>query len=304
MDESISYLNIPKRQPSPDTTPLPSLVIGRKYHNPMDLLPASTHGICSDFVCTLDKGEATIMTDNKDCQHAFLWDADCLPNLTGSTLSTSAGENIAVNANTPALTNRFVITNTRLNKPTLQTSDDDQRISIKAEFDYAFTADQMNVRLGALSLVESQCFLSLENGQRHNLLNTDEQEVLFLTADAQSNAISPIIDATKSNTTLNDNWQIDITHAIRNQLDGIPVESLTVLEQYQTFFMQRELPFTDDNIWTPVSSPISWGWSMRIARRYDGEWGIARQKLLMPSAGHNGMEMPSWKNNTLTILES
>lgn len=299
MDESITYLNIPKRQPSPGTSALPSLFIGRKYCSATGLIPANTHGICTDFVCTPDRGGFTELTDNNTSQHAFLWDSDCLPNLAGTTLHTPTGENIAVNANTPVLTNRFVITNTRLDKPSIKATNNEQHLSIQAEFDYAFTADQMDASLGALSLVETQCFLLLENGQQHSLLNTDEQAALFLSADNQSSAISPIIDASKSNDTLNQSWQINITHAIHDQLDGISVESLTVLEQYQTFFMQRELPFTDENIWTPVSTPISWGWSMRIARRYDGEWGIARQKLLMPTAGHNGMEMPSWESNTL-----
>lgn len=299
MDESISYLNIPKRPPSLKAAASPSLFIGRKYQLPTELLSTNPHGICTNFVCSPDRGGATTHIDNKSCQHGFLWDTDCLSNLTGTTLVTPAGENIAVNTNTHTLNNRFVITNTRLTKPAIHTIDDNQQLAIQAEFGYAFTADQMDARLGILSLVESNCYLVLENDQQYNLLNTNEQAVLFLPGDDKTNAILPILDATKSNTTLSQNKQINVAHTIPEQLNGIAVQSLTILEQYQTFFMQRELPFTSENIWTPLSAPISWGWSMRIARRYDGEWGIARQKLLMPSTGHNGMEMPTWENNSL-----
>ena len=74
---------------------------------------------------------------------------------------------------------------------------------------------------------------------------------------------------------------------------------MTILEQYQTYFLQRELPFSQDNIWTPTCAPVSWGWSIRIARRHDGEWGIARQKLLMPALDHNGLALPAWEGNSL-----
>jgi hypothetical protein len=305
MHEPVTYLNVPKQKSSArvTTTPplLPTLFIGRKYHTANDFLPTYSHGICADFSYSADSGGVTKLTSNKANTHAFLWDSDGLANVTGSTLVSPAGERISITTNTPVANNRFVLSNTRLGKPTLQTSSNAQQLAINAEFDYAYTADQIDARLGVLNLVESHCFLLLEDDQQHDLLNTNEQAVLFLANDDQSNAISPIIDASKSDETLKQSWQLNLSHSIPEQLNGIAMETLTVLEQYQTFFMQRELPFSDENIWTPACAPISWGWSMRIARRHDGEWGVARQKLLMPAAGHNGMEMPSWKNNSLSL---
>jgi hypothetical protein len=297
MTAQIIYLHTSDRQPS-----APAIFVGRKYQLLTDTLPADSHGICGGFHCTTHSGGVTPLAATPPASHGYIWDADSQAGLASLSLANDAGEAITVDDHTPLASNRFVLFNATLTKPAIQTLAASQQLSLQARFDFVYTPEWMDARLGALNLVKSSCFAMLSNGEKHPLLESGEEEpVLFLNQAHANEAVSPILDAVTSNEAIRESHQEDINHTIPEQIEGIEVETLTVLEQYQTFFMQREQPFSPDTIWTPVCAPVSWGWSIRIARRYDGEWGIARQKLLMPTVGHNGLEMPAWQGNHLNL---
>ena len=71
-----------------------------------------------------------------------------------------------------------------------------------------------------------------------------------------------------------------------------------MLEQYNSYIMQK--PEYQDNcaIWIPLVTPISWGWSIRATRVPDQrQFAIARRKLLMPNIANNGLQLPQWERN-------
>jgi hypothetical protein len=302
MTDQIVYLNVPKRRTPVTPEPSPAVYVGRQYKLAGAYLPADLHGICAGFLCSSSAGEVIPLQNNEADSHCYLWDADSDLGASDASLVTSEGEHIVINAKTNMLANRFVLSNATLGQPEIQEQNRVHQLSVRAGFDFVYTADKLPARLGILSLVESTCFVMLKNGAKQSLLDTgEEQAVLFLNQEDKHEVMTPIMDVARSDDSIQKSYEESITHIIPEQLDGIEIETMTVLEQYKTFFMQREQPFTRENIWTPVCAPISWGWSIRLVKRYDGDWSIARQKLLTPAVGHNGLEMPIWKGNHLRV---
>jgi hypothetical protein len=299
MTNQIAYLNPAKQRLPVMPEAAPALVIGRKYQLVGENLPDDIHGICGNQSFSAHSGSVLPRQNNGTHYDGYLWDSDSLSALSAVSVVAGEGEYIALNANTPVASNRFALSHTTLTKPEIQLQENGPQLSLQAGFDFIYTADAIAARLGVLNLVESHCFVVLKNGEKHDLLESaDEQKMLFLKPGDQQEVINPIVDVSNSHEVLRQSRTQSISHDIPEFVEGIEMETMTVLEQYQTFFLHRELPFSEENIWTPACAPISWGWSIRIARRHDDEWGIARQKLLMPTVGHNGMEMPVWERNT------
>jgi hypothetical protein len=91
-----------------------------------------------------------------------------------------------------------------------------------------------------------------------------------------------------------------ISQAIPEQWHGQAVVDLVVMERYSSYLLQRATLAEDNQtLWTPLYFPISWGWSIRAGRRYDGEWDIMRRKLMLPITGQDGLQFPLWRDNSL-----
>lgn len=305
MTKQIVYLNLPTREPAPMATKAsPALFTGQRYQLDGDNLPTDLHGVCAGFECTPDRGMLLPLDSNSVETPCYFWDIDGVPEILNTSLISSKNEHITIGRHTNLLANRFILSHAKLTEPVIHCSGDTSQISVSAEFEFIYYADCMPARLGVLHLLEPNCFVVLKNGERHDLLASEEdQRLLYLDNTNYSNevieAVSPILDTDITDTVIQQHYKQSITHVIPEQINELDVESMTILEQYTSFFMQREIPFAQENIWTPVCAPVTWGWSIRISRRHDGAWCLSRKKLLMPAVGHNGQEMPAWQGNTL-----
>jgi hypothetical protein len=95
-------------------------------------------------------------------------------------------------------------------------------------------------------------------------------------------------------------YHLTLRQTIPDQYQEKTVESVTVLEQYKSYFMQRERSDSAERvIWTPLLEAVNWGWSIRVGYRADGELGILRRKLMLPAVGNDGLELPQWQTNHL-----
>ena len=302
MTDHIAYLTPPQRRAPVEAGTANSLVLGRKYQLLGENLADDIPGICGSQVFSAQNGCVMPRQYNGPSDYGYLWDSDSLSALSGLSLMTAEGEQVTLNANTPVASNRFVLSHTTLTKPEIHNQGNKLQLVLRAGFDFVYTADTMDACVGVLHLVESHCCVVLKNGEKHALLDSgDEQKMLCLKQPDPQDVVNPVVEVSKSHDALRQSHTESVNHTIPEQVDGIEMETMTVLEQYQSFFLHREQPFNEENIWTPVCAPISWGWSIRIARRHDDEWGIARQKLLLPTVGQNGMEMPVWAGNTREV---
>lgn len=97
-----------------------------------------------------------------------------------------------------------------------------------------------------------------------------------------------------------------IHQVLRRDLLDVDVRSITVLEQYHSYFMQRAVASdAKQSLWVPAYAPISWGWSLRVEPEAD-DWVITRRKMIPPVVGSDGWVMPEWQGTTndyLTVKE-
>jgi len=197
--------------------------------------------------------------------------------------------------------NNIEITRQALEGPQLITDNGDTRLSLSLLIDFTFATANYAAQLAVIHLVEATRFLSLENGKQASLLNTQEQEspVLYLENPADEQALKLIGAPQPLATKQSYSYQLGLEQLIAEQYEGDKVETVTVLEQYRSFVMQRAVPFDESaNIWTPIYAPLLWGWSIRVGRRVDGEWGILKRKLILPTPGNDGLQLPEWEDNT------
>ncbi len=297
MSDQVVYLKTPQHTPSVVTPITPSVIVGRQYQVNNDGLDETLHGICGGQDYTRHYGRMLSAMDNL----CFVWDVDGELTSEEPVLCSAEGEAFTLTPTTKILTSHFVFSHSALCEPKIIHPETGPQLTTTANFDFVFNTTLQAVHLGLLSLVETQCFAQLKNGERFTLRESGEgNPVLYLTDSiGPHDVITSILEINGSADSLQHSHRITLTQPIPDQLEGSEVETLTVLEQYTTFFMQRELPFSQENIWTPLCPPVTWGWSMRVAKRHDGDWCIVRQKLLTPTVGHNGLEMPVWEGNQL-----
>jgi hypothetical protein len=79
---------------------------------------------------------------------------------------------------------------------------------------------------------------------------------------------------------------------------------MSILSAFPTRPSRLQRIFRGAHIWVPALTPVMWGWSIRVGRRTDGEWGILRRKLLMPTSLDAGPELPLWQTDTYQIAYS
>lgn len=192
--------------------------------------------------------------------------------------------------------NQLQLLNAFTDGPQVQQDELSTQLLMQMEFPLQFSTHASAAQLGVVHLVQSQRSLQLQNGEHITLLESKEP-VLYLDQNNHRDGIELITEQDERRQS-DYHYRLSLHQAIPEIINGIALESLTVLEQYQSYFMQRPLLNNTSVIWTPLLAPISWGWSIRIGRRADGAWTIVRRKLVLPSVSHDGLLLPLWQSNT------
>jgi len=170
-------------------------------------------------------------------------------------------------------------------------------LHMSMQFAVQFTTHAVDAQLGVVHLVSSQRHLQLQDGETITLLETEEP-VLYLDHHNHQQGVECIDACQPLHREQAYHYTLQLHQAIPDTFDSRPLETLTVLEQYQSYFLQRPCLEGRDTIWTPLLAPVSWGWSIRVGRRADGQWTIVRRKLVLPGVGHDGLQLPLWQTNT------
>lgn len=307
LPEYITYLHPPKKIVTPSSSPF--LLIGKRY--PLENLPLladqSIHGLIGGY--SLESRTAEILpfeASESDTTAVYFWDSHCDLAAFPADVKTSAADSALPLAKYRLSNNRLELQQARLNGPEITTSECGALLSLSAHFEFTFSTDAFAARVAMLHLVQAKRYAVLEDGTRVMLLDSGEEDepVLYLT-DADANQtmawMSPDQPFGESQS-----YQAssNISQIIPEQLQGQAVTDLIVLEHYSSYILQHAIPMDDEQtIWTPLYSPISWGWSIRAGRRHDGVWDVMRRKLMLPITGHEGMQLPLWRSNNLSLFD-
>lgn len=268
--------------------------ISTKYMN-------TPHGIVGDYKISPVQGKAQAVTMPYS-DSIYLWDTDIDLKNAGFSIAEQANFEDTVMATGRIKSNYIEITRQALEGPQLITDNGATRLSLSMFVDFTFATANYAAQLAMVHLVEATRFINLENGRQVSLLDTQEQEcpVLYLENPADEQALKLIGTPQPLATKQSYCYQLGIEQNIPEHYEGEKVETVTVLEQYRSFVMQRAVPFDEKaNIWTPIYAPLLWGWSIRVGRRVDGEWGILKRKLILPTPGNDGLQLPEWDDNTI-----
>lgn len=279
---------------------LPELQVGRR----MEIIGgdlaalANLHGLVGHYRVGLDAAGIEPVSTSAATAGCFVWDADTHFPAAGWQVLQD-GNGVAANA-CRVKDNACVMTGMSLSGPDLVEVAGETRLILSPRFDLEFTTDAYAACLGVVHLVTSTRFITLANGRKIPLIDTGEDEgpVLYLEDERDKQAVKPVAEYQASGLNETHTYSTEIRQVIPERVAGETVETVTVLEQYTSYFMQRQIADDEaDVIWTPVCAPVGWGWSIRVGRRTDGPWGIVRRKVMLPIAGHDGLELPVWEKN-------
>ncbi|RLT94728.1 MAG: hypothetical protein D9N11_15440 [Ketobacter sp.] len=238
----------------------------------------AVHGVIGGYRISLSQGE--VLPVNEADNAYYIWDND-------SPL------------HSPLFENEFQLESVTLNRPSVARVGGACYLVMQPEFQVSFTTATHSARLGEIRLVESERFVTLENGD--SLTITDTQEigapVLYLQHRDDTAVVRQETDLQLQGTDREYFFGESVSQKVPDYINSVAVSSVTVLERFTSYFMQQVLSTPEQSIWVPVCAPISWGWSIRVGRRYDQEWDILRRKLMLPTVGHDGWEMPTWRSN-------
>lgn len=174
-------------------------------------------------------------------------------------------------------------------------------LTIAPSFSIQFKTSAAPACLGEVRLVTGKRFVTLADGSQYSLLDTEPaaEPVLYLDDQADAGPIQQRTDWQSANTAQNHVFSGRISQPLISSCQNQPVQTITILEHYSSYLMQRLLTeSTSQSIWTPLQAPITWGWSIRVEPDA-GDWIITRRKLISPIVGHDGMELPLWHSNYL-----
>jgi hypothetical protein len=281
--------------------------IGHRYmiSGPDSSVLNSTHGVCGNYRIGVQCAEilpvAPITTIN-DLSECYFWDTDIHLSELRCGIKDSAKDKLLSSTECALGTNRLVLNKVELTGPEIKINHEKAALILSPRFNLTFSTDCYAAQLGVINLVQATRFIMLDNGDKINLLDTGDEEtpVLYLENPQDDQVIKYIAEPQDLGVTQQHTFGCDVSQLIPDEVVGSTVATVTVLEQYWSYFMQRALPLdVPDSIWTPVYAPVSWGWSIRVGRRTDGEWGILRRKLILPTVGHEGFQLPTWTNNSV-----
>lgn len=283
----------------------PTLAVGHRYtlRPQPSIAEDSVHGLIGGYRISPQSATIVPLQHSDADVPAYFWDPDCDLTAVAGTVTTAPGASPIPLSDCRLRHNRLMLDQTNLSGPELDVSAQTACLTLSPRFDFTFSTDACAARLGMLHLVQAQRFMILESGRQVTLLDCGQTEtsVLYLedaVADTPLTWLSPVQAAGTTQS-----YRVDVTVAqpIDEQLESETVVSVTVLERYRSYLMQRASPEDDDTtLWTPVYPALSWGWSIRVGRRPDGDWAIMRRKLMLPISDHDGLQLPHWQNNTFT----
>jgi hypothetical protein len=268
----------------------------------------SVHGVCGDYRISAERGDIQSVAAtpaNNNVTECYFWDTDVdLSRLTCDVWqNTSNGPQPLKDYHLKS--NRLMMQKTELEGPQIISREENALLTLSPRFDFTFYTDSYAAQLGVINLVQATRFITLDNGNKVPLLDTDNEEsaVLYLENPSDDQAIKLVSTPQEISVARQHTYTCTISQHIPAIFNGESVASVTVLEQYWSYLMQRALPGDNNHnthdIWIPVYSPVSWGWSIRVGHRTDGEWGILRRKLILPTTGHDGLQLPAWNKNTV-----
>ncbi|MYM64899.1 hypothetical protein [Pseudomaricurvus sp. HS19] len=217
----------------------------------------------------------------------FLWDWDAMP----------AGDR-----DNALASNSLQLQNPTLLGPEIYSVRNTHWLTVKAEFPLHYRSRDFAARLGEIRLVESQRFLTLQDGSRRAILDTGDEPVLYLEPGEEATVLRQQTPWQPQGESRDYCFDYRISQRLPIEAEGQLVQGVTVLEQFTSYFLER--PLSDrpgESIWVPAAAPVSWGWSMR-AEPQDGGWAITRRKLILPTVGHEGWVLPEWGSNTEECL--
>ncbi|MEE2733062.1 MAG: hypothetical protein VYA55_19740 [Pseudomonadota bacterium] len=235
-------------------------------------------GVIGDYRISLEQGAVVPLTDS-DAAY-YIWDND-------SPL------------HTPVFENEFQLEAATLNRPVVERIAGESYLVMQPEFHVRFSTATHSARLGEIRLLESERFITLKNGDSLTISDTQEvgAPVLYLQHKEDQAILRQETDLQLQGTDREYFFCESVSQRIPEQVNGVEVSSVTVLERFSSYFMQQVMSVPDQSIWVPVCAPVAWGWSIRVGRRFDQEWDILRRKLMLPTVGHEGWEMPTWCSN-------
>lgn len=194
------------------------------------------------------------------------------------------------------LSNRALLQSDKLIGPNIITLSERPALSITPECIIQFSTDAGAAKLGEIRLIDSSRFITLSSGKTVPIICTDpaQGQALLLTHD-QSTPVMTQNFIQPHNTSETYLVRRSVNQYLPNFFNGEKVVCVTVLEHVTSYFMQK-LTASAEAIWTPVLSPISWGWSVR-AEHHKGDWNISKSKVMRPTQHGDGLELPTWSTN-------
>lgn len=174
-------------------------------------------------------------------------------------------------------------------------------LTVTPSFTLRYKTSAFPAKLGEVRLVTSQRFVTDVNGGRHVLVDTQDAggPVLFVEDRDDFSVIKQITPWQSLDEEREYRFDYRISQSLQNTCCGVPVQSITVLEQYTSYFLQRAMAAkSSETIWVPAYPPMNWGWSLRVEPEQD-DWVITRRKLILPMEGQEGLQLPRWRSNLL-----
>lgn len=256
-----------------------TLYPGRRYYveNRNCSVLNSTQSVLGNYRITTKCAEIVPLipqTATAELSSCFFWDSDVdVANLKGG-ITPALTVPLLRLSDCHLKTNHLQLNDISLNGPEVIVCGECTELTLTPRFDVSFVTDSHAARLGAIHLVQSTRIITLENGFQISLLDTGHEPtpVLYLESRLDDQPIKLIAIMQEQETVREYSLTPQISQRIPEELDGVAVETVTVLEQYHSYFMQR--PVTTEAaeaVWIPVYAPITWGWSVRVGRRPDGE---------------------------------
>lgn len=264
----------------------------------------SNHGVCGDYKVTRQCAElapVASQANTNGISECYFWDTDIQFSQLPGDLTIELKDHPTPLQDCDLGTNRLLLNKAELSGPQIVCNHNKAQLILSSRFDLSFATDRYAARLGIIDLVQASRFIVLENGDKVILLDTGDEDapVLYLENTQDEQVVTPVAEQQPLGENQSYSVSREIGQHIPDEIAGKTVSTVTVLEQYWSYFVQRALtPDGQHTIWIPAYAPISWGWSIRVGRRTDGEWGILRRKLIMPTTGHDGFKLPTWNTNT------
>ncbi|MGR9052681.1 MAG: hypothetical protein ACU84J_08535 [Gammaproteobacteria bacterium] len=263
--------------------------------------PNALHGVVEDYRISVASGEIVPVSASTETEaECLIWDTDIDVSKNQCKIVSPNNYRDFDLADCGIVSNRLLLLGSELEGPTLSTVNGQTLLTLSARFEFSFETAEFAARLGMINLVQAQRSATSANGDRIVLLETGRERppVLYLDNPSARHAVYSITDIQPRNRMQTYTFAPEIALPIIETVDAAEASSVTVLEQYHSYFMQ--CPELSDNAaayWIPAYAPVTWGWSIRVERRSDGEWAITRRKLILPTTGHDGLQLPVWRGN-------